>query len=136
VKYLLLLALAACGSRPPVITWASSGTVVTERIVLANNGNGQYTSMTGGAVDKDERLSLTTDQFNELVEMLRSRHACQLAHDPAYTPVPNESTITLELALPDLRCKVELWDLEWQRQARDIFETMRSMRPLRPKKAR
>ncbi|HEU4735228.1 MAG TPA: hypothetical protein VFT22_45365 [Kofleriaceae bacterium] len=136
MKHLLLIALAACGSRPPVVTWASGGTSVTERITIASNGQGHYLSVNNGTVDKDERLELTKDQLDELKELLRSHHACELAHDPAYTPVANEGTVTLELSFPDLRCKVMLWDLEWQHQARDIVETMHSMRPLRPKKVR
>ena len=50
----------------------------------------------------------------------------------AYKPVAGEAKISLELAFPDQRCKVALWDLEWQRgPAKEITETMRSMRPLR-----
>ncbi|HET7506505.1 MAG TPA: hypothetical protein VFK02_36045 [Kofleriaceae bacterium] len=136
MRYLVLFALAACGAKPPVVSWVSTGTGLTERITLASNGRGSYVSVSNGAVDKDERLELTGDQFGELKELFRSKHACELAHDPAYTPVPDESSVTLELSFPDLRCKVTLWDIEWQHQAREIVETMRSMRPLRVKKGR
>jgi hypothetical protein len=53
-----------------------------------------------------------------------------MTHDPAYTPVANEGQTTVELSIDDLQCTVTLYDLEWQRKAKNIVETMRSMRPL------
>jgi hypothetical protein len=84
---------------------------------------------------KEQRVQLTRDQIDELEELLRTRRACELAHDPAYTPSPEEAQTTLELAFPDQHCKVVLWSTEWQQgRAKDIAETMRSMRPLRPER--
>jgi hypothetical protein len=125
-------ALAACGPNPPVVKWARTGTSVTERIELKSSGDGSYISTLNGIEDKNERVILTKEQVEELAELLRSKHACELAHDPAYTPAPEEGEITLELAFPDLHCKIVLWALEWQQpRAKDIAETMQSMKPLR-----
>jgi hypothetical protein len=132
VRYLILIALAACGPKHLVVTWVSAGTSTSERIEIESNGHGQYTSATDGVMEKNERLDLTKDQLGELAEVFRTHHACQLAEDPTYTPVAGEGKISLELAFPDQRCKVVLWDFEWQRgHAKEITETMRSMRPLR-----
>lgn len=104
---------------------------VTERIELGSSGDGSYTSALGGAQEKSERLTLTRDQFAELEELFRTQKACQLAHDPSYTPGPEEGQTTLELAFPDQHCTVVMWNAEWQRgSAREITETMHSMRPL------
>jgi hypothetical protein len=117
--------------------WVTSGTSASERIEIAANGEGQYTSAIDGVPEKDERVSLSREQVNELAELLRTQHACELAGDPAYTPVPGEGKTTLELAFPDQHCKVVLWDFEWQRgRAKEITETMHSMRPLRAPRKR
>src|SRR5262245_24571697 len=133
MRYLPLLAitLAACGPKQPVVTWARTGTGVTERIELLSSGDGNYTSSING-VDKNERVVLSKDQVNELDELLRSKRACELSHDPAYTPGPEEGQTTLELAFPGLTCKVVMSTFEWQQgSAKEIAETMQSMRPLR-----
>jgi hypothetical protein len=115
-----------------VVTWVSAGANTSERIEIENNGHGLYTSATDGVPEKNERLDLTKAQLDELAEVFRTHHACGLAEDPTYKPVAGEAKISLELAFPDQRCKVVLWDLEWQRgRAKEITETMRSMRPLR-----
>src|SRR4051812_40163980 len=98
--------LLGCGPKPLVVTWATSGTRAVERIELEANGQGHSTSTTDGATDKTVSVILDKAQLNELAEMLRSRHACELTDDPAYTPVPGEGKITLEVAFPDLHCKV------------------------------
>jgi hypothetical protein len=116
------------------VTWGSSTQSTTERIEFASGGEGSYTHTSNGVEDKHERVSLTKDQLHELLELFRTQHACELAHDPTYTPAPDEGQTTLELALPDQHCKIVLWDTEWLRgPARDITETMRSMRPVRLK---
>jgi len=112
--------------------WGSSSLSATERIEFTSSGEGSYTHASSGVQDKHERVSLTNEQFRELIELFRTQHACELAHDPTYTPAPDEGQTTLELALPDQHCKIVLWDTEWRRgRARDITETMHSMRPLR-----
>jgi hypothetical protein len=129
---LVTIALFACGSNHPVVKWARSGTGVTERIELKSSGDGSYVSTLNGVEDKNERVILTKDQVEELAELFRSKKACELTHDPAYTPAPEEGEITLELAFPDLHCKIVLWALEWQQpRAKEIAETMQSMKPLR-----
>ena len=134
MRYLSLLILAGCGAKHPVVTWANMGKGVTERIELQSSGDGNYTSTIDGQPHKDQRVILSKEQIEELQEMLRSKRACELAHDPAYTPAPDEGQTTLELAFPDQHCKVVLWNLEWQQgAAKDIAETMQSMRPLKPK---
>ena len=111
--------------------WVSSSKTTAERIEYTRSGNGRYTHSSNGVQDADESVSLTDDQFRELTELFRTQHACELAHDPTYTPAPDEGQTTLELALPDQRCKIVLWDTEWRRDpARPITETMHSMRPL------
>lgn len=133
MRYLSLIALVACTPKHPVVTWGSSSMGMSERIEIAGDAQGSYTHTTNGVEDKNERLSFTNDQFRELIELFRTQHACELAHDPTYTPVPDEGQTTLELAFPDQHCKIVLWDAEWQRgPAREITETMHSMRPLRP----
>ncbi len=115
-----------------MVIWGSARVGATERIEIISAGQGSYTHTTNGVEDKNERLSFTNDQLRELIELFRSQHACELAHDPTYTPAPDEGQTTLELALPDQHCKIVLWDTEWQRgRAREITETMHSMRPLR-----
>jgi hypothetical protein len=137
VKYLVFVMLAGCGPRHYVVTWATSGTSATERIELEASGDGHYTSATDGAPEKDERVILDKDQFNELAEMFRAHRVCELTDDPAYVPVPGEGKTTLEVAFPDLHCKVTLWNYTWrQGRAKDISETMRSMRPLRVPRSR
>jgi hypothetical protein len=112
--------------------WASSGTSASERIEIASNGEGRYTSATDGVTDKDERVVLSKDQLHELAEVFRTQHACELTGDPAYTPGAGEGKTTLELALPDQHCKIVLWEFEWQHgRAKEITETMHAMRPLR-----
>ena len=133
MRYLLLSALVACGPKHVAVTWVTTGTSTSERIEIESNGQGNYTRALDGVVEKDERLQFTKDQLDEIVEVFRSQRACELADDPAYTPVAGEGRITLELALPDLHCKVSLWNLEWERgRAKAITETMHSMRPVRP----
>jgi hypothetical protein len=129
----LALTLIACGPKPLVVTWAHSGGTMTERIELTSSGAGHYTSTINGVADKTEDVILSKDQINELDELFRSKGVCQLAHDPSYTPVPDEGQTTLELAFPDQHCKVVLPTSEWQNgRAKDVAETMQSMRPLRP----
>jgi len=132
VRYLLLVTLVACGPKPAVVMWTTTTASTTEHLELTSGGRGQYTTARDGVKDKDEPVALSTDQISELAELFRAQHACELTSDPAYTPVPDEGKTTLELAFPDQRCKVVLWDLEWQHgRAREIADTMRSMRPLR-----
>ena len=80
-----------------------------------------------------ERLDLRqVADAGDLDELFLSQGACQLHHDPEYTPRSDEGETTLELAFPDQVCKVVLWNTEWNRgRAQPIAETMRSMRPLR-----
>jgi hypothetical protein len=136
MRYLLLIALAACGPSRVVVTWSSTGTATSERIEIKSSGDGNYTSTNNhGVVEKDERVVLTGDQVHELDELFLTQGACRLQHDPEYTPKPSEGQTTLELAFPDQVCKVVLWNTEWDRgRAQPIAETMRSMRPLRPQK--
>jgi hypothetical protein len=138
VRYLLLVALVACASKHPVVTWVSSGTSASERIEIPSSGYGRYTSASNGVAEKDESVILSNDQLNELAELFRTQRVCELADDPAYKPAPGEGRTTLELAFPDQHCKVSLWDFAWQHgRAKDITETMHSMRPLRqPRPAR
>jgi hypothetical protein len=136
VKYLplLLSALVAC-SRHPVIVWGGASTGENIEIVIDSGGRGSYKTSSAGVEDLDEALAFTKGQVRELEEEFRSHHVCELVHDPSYTPAENEGQTTLELMFDDLTCKVTLYDLEWQRgNARDIAQTMRSMRPLRTQK--
>ena len=136
MKYLLPIALTACAPKLPVVTWVSSITGVTEHVVVRSNGDVSFTSSAGGAPGSAEHLSLLKEQVEELHELVRTQRACELAHDPAYTPAPDEGQTTLELAFPDQHCKIVLWNREWQQgRAREIAETMRSMRPLGSRKA-
>lgn len=131
MRYLLLLSLAACGSTRVVVKWSSTGAGTNERIEIPSSGNGNYTRTDNGRVEKDERVILTSDQVHELDELFLSQGACQLKHDPEYTPRSDEGQTTLELTFPDQTCKVVLWNTEWDRgRAQPIAETMRSMRPL------
>lgn len=132
MRYLLLLSLAACGPSRVVVKWWSSGAGTNERIEIKSSGHGNYTSTSNGVVEKDELVILTDAQVHELDELFLSQGACQLHHDPEYTPRSDEGQTTLELAFPDQVCKVVLWNTEWNRgRAQPITETMRSMRPLR-----
>ena len=134
MKYLVIIMVIGCGPKPPVVTWASASMGVNEHVEVRSDGEVIYTTSTNGVQDKNERLSLSTDQVEELADMFRAQKACELVHDPSYTPAPDEGQTTLDLAFPDLRCKVTLWNQEWQRgRARDIEETMHSMR-LRPQR--
>jgi hypothetical protein len=129
VKYLVLAALAACGPKPAVVTWVSSITGVDEHVVVRSNGDVSFTSSSD---DKAEHLSLLKEQVQELAELFRAQRACELTHDPDHRPAPDEGQTTLEIAFPDQRCKIVLWNREWQQgRAREIAETMRSLRPLR-----
>lgn len=135
MRYLLLIALAGCGPSRVVVKWTNTGTTISERIEIKRSGDGNYTITNNGVVEKDERVVLTTDQVHELDELFLGQGACQLHHDPEYTPRPGESQTTLELAFPDQACKVVLWNTEWERgRAQPITETMHSMRPRRPQK--
>jgi hypothetical protein len=132
MRYVLPIVLAACGGKPPVVTWSTSGTAMNERIEVHSGGDVQYTTTVNGVVDKSERLSLSSDQVAELDDIFRSQGACQLVHEPGYTPQPDEGQTTLVIAFPNQRCTVVLWNREWERgPAQPISETMRSMRPLR-----
>lgn len=134
MRYLLPIALAACAPKPLVVTWVSSMTGTTEHVEVRSNGDVSFTTSIGGAPGSAEHLSLLKEQVEELHELVRTQHACELAHDPAYTPAPDEGQTTLELAFPDQHCKIVLWNREWQQdRAREIAETMRSMRPLKPR---
>lgn len=132
MRYLLLLALAACGPTRVVLKWWSTGAGTNERIELKSSGHGNYISTNNGVVEKDEPVILTDDQVHEIDELFRTQGACQLHHDPEYTPRSDEGQTTLELMFPDQACKVVLWNTEWNRgRAQPIAETMHSMRPLR-----
>lgn len=134
MRYLLPLplALAACGPSRVVLKWSTTGAGTHERIEIKSSGNGNYTSTHNGGAPADELVVLTSDQVHELDDLFISQGACQLHHDPEYTPRPDEGQTTLELAFPDQTCKVVLWNTEWDRgRAQPIAETMRSMRPLR-----
>jgi hypothetical protein len=131
MRYLLVIALAACGAKSSVVTWVTSGTGLNERIEVQSNGHVSYTSTLAGAKQKDDFVVLSREQVEELDEVFRSQHACELAHDPAYTPGESEGKTTLVLAFPDQHCTVVLWNAEWERgHAQPITETMRSMRPM------
>lgn len=133
MRCLVLLALVACSAGKPVVRWTSAGLGATERIEIKSSGDGNYTSTINGMKNRDERVVLSKTQVEEIDELFRTQGACQLAHDPAYTPVADEGQTTLELLFPDQTCKIVLWNREWDRgNARPIAETMRSMRPLRP----
>lgn len=134
MRCLIVLVLVGCGARQSVVTWANVGNGVTERIALSSSGDGSYSSTINGVPRPEERVILTKDQLDEVAEMMRTRRVCELTHDPAYTPSPDEGQTTLELSFPDLHCKIVLWNLEWQARAKDIVETMQSMRPLKPKR--
>ncbi|HET9620427.1 MAG TPA: hypothetical protein VFP84_03595 [Kofleriaceae bacterium] len=125
-----LAGLAACGATRTVIVWENQGNGESTRTAIENNGGGQYTATADGVQHDDEQLSFTKGQIHELAELYRNRRVCEMSHDPAYTPVANEGQTTLVLDLEDLHCSVTLYDLEWEKKAKDITETMRSMRPL------
>jgi hypothetical protein len=132
VRYFILLALVACGSRQTVVVWGGSAAGEHGRMEIGSNGESRYVTVADGAEIASERVVLTKDQVRELDELIRAKHACELVHDPAYTPSPDEIQITLEVTYPDQRCKVTLYELEWLRgPAREIAETMQSMRPIR-----
>ena len=133
MRYLILIALVGCAAKRAVVKWATVAPKATERIELRSSGDGSYTSTTEGIETKSERVVLSPDQLAELAELFRTQKVCQLVHDPAYTPGPEEGQTTLELAFPDQHCTVVLWNTEWLRgSAKEITETMHSMRPLRP----
>src|SRR5262249_32770781 len=126
MRYLLLIALAGCGPSLVVVKWTSTGTALSEHIEIKRSGDGNYTITNNGLVGKDERLVLTTAQVPELAELFLGQSACQLHHDPQYTPRSGEGQTTLELAFPDQVCKVVLWNTEWEHgRAQPITETMR-----------
>jgi hypothetical protein len=133
MRYLSLVLLAACAASRPVVTWTIARSGGEERVEVRSNGDVEFTATNDGVKEKPETLRLTREQVSELDDILRTQHACQLAHDPAYTPAPDESQTTLVVAFSDQQCTVTLWNSEWRRgPARDISETMRSMR-LKPK---
>lgn len=123
-------ALAACGATHPAVVWSAQGTGETTTITIDNHGVGQFTATVDGVLDDDEQLAFTKGQLHELVELYRSHGVCEMSHDPAYKPVENEGQTTVKLDAEDLHCEITLYDLEWQKKAKDIVETMRSMRPL------
>lgn len=133
MKYVLLLGLVACGSHQTVVVWgrASTGPEEVAQVEVGSNGESRYVTLANGVETASERVVLSKDQVRELDEMIREKHACELVHDPAYTPAPDEIQLTLDVRFPDQRCKVTLYELEWRRSpARDVAETMRSMRPI------
>lgn len=133
MRYLSLVLLAACAAGRPVVTWTIARSSGEERVEVRSNGDVEFTATNGGVKEKPETLRLTKEQVSELDDILRNQHACELAHDPAYTPGADEGQTTLVVAFSDQQCKVTLWHSEWQRgRAREISETMRSMR-LKPK---
>jgi hypothetical protein len=132
MRHVLLLALAACGAKPTVATWTTTGPGLNERIEVQRDGHVKYTSSVNGVENRSEEVALNKEQVEEIDELFRSHDACKLAHDPAYTPQPDEGKTTLVLAFPEQRCTIELWNREWERPAAlPVSETMRSMRPLR-----
>ena len=133
MRYLSLIVLAACGSSRPVVTWTVARATSQERVEVREDGEIVFTATNGGVEEKPESLRLTKDQVSELGDILRSQHACELAHDPAYTPTPDEGQITMVIAFDNQACKVTMFASEWLRgRAHEISETMRSMRS-RPK---
>jgi hypothetical protein len=127
----LVIAVAACAAKPAVVSWVTSGTDLNERIEIQSSGHVSYTTTLNGTKQKDDLVILSSEQVDELDEVFRNQHACDLAHDPSYTPGENEGQTTLVLAFPDQHCTVVLWNAEWERgRAQPITETMRSMRPL------
>jgi hypothetical protein len=132
MRHVVLLALAACGSRPAVATWTTTGPGLNERVEVQSDGHVKYTSTVNGVETRVEEIALTKDQVEEIDELFRGHGACKLVHDPEYTPQPDEGKTTLVLAFPEQRCTIELWNREWERgSAVPVSETMRSMRPLR-----
>jgi hypothetical protein len=121
--------LAGCGGSHRVIAWSAEGSGEIAVTSIEKAGHGQYTATVDGVQQDDVPLGFTKGQIRELAELYRTNHVCELRHDPAYTPVADEGQTTLELDLEDLHCKVTLYDLEWEKLARPVTETMRSMRP-------
>lgn len=143
MRYLaaVLLSLVACGgSGHRVLKWTGSTTGEDVIITLDSNGEGTYATVVDGTPDEPERVKLSESQVGEVGELFRTRNACAFKHDPTYAPPPGEPQTTVELTFADLNCVVTLYNGEWQRgEARDLFETMRSLKPLRqrgPKKNR
>ena len=133
MRYLSLIVLAACGSSRPVVTWTVARATSQERVEVREDGEIVFTATNGGVEEKPESLRLSKDQVSELGDILRSQRACELAHDPAYTPTPDEGQITMVIAFENQSCKVTMFASEWLRgRAHEISETMRSMRT-RPK---
>ena len=129
----LLVLLAACAPVRPVVMWTIARTGGEQRIEVSSNGDVKITATNDGVEEKPESIRLTKDQVSELGDMLRSQRACELAHEPGYTPTADEGQTTLTVAFADQQCKVTLWNSEWLRgRAREISETMRSMK-IRPK---
>jgi hypothetical protein len=133
MRYLSLIVLAACGSGRPVVTWTVARAMSQERVEVHEGGEIVFSATNNGVEEKPESLRLTKEQVSELGEILRNQHACELAHDPAYTPTPDEGQITMVIAFSGQQCKVTMFASEWLRgRAHEISETMRSMRT-RPK---
>src|ERR1043165_6222250 len=129
MRYLSLILLAACGSSRPVVTWTGARPTSEGRVEVRESGETVFTATNGGVGGKPESLRMEKDQVSELGDLLRSQHACERAHDPAYTPTPDEGQITLLIAFSDQHCKVTMSAGEWLRgRAPEISETMRSMR--------
>lgn len=129
---LVIITLAGCAPPRPVVTWVSTITGLNERVEVRSNGDVRYTTTSRGVTGRPQELKLSKEQVEELGDLLRTQRACELAHDPSFTPMPDEGQTTLEVAFPDMRCKIVLWNREWQRdRSREIVDTLRSMRPLR-----
>ena len=127
---LALVASVGCGATHTAIVWGAHGVGETTTITIDNHGSGQFTATADGVIDDDEPLSFTKGQLHELIELFRGHNVCGMSHDSAYKPVDNEGQTTVKLDAEDLQCEVTLYDLEWEKKAKDIVETMRSMRPL------
>lgn len=126
---LSLVLLAACAPARPVVMWTTTRASREDRVEIRDNGDVIYTIIRNGVTERSESIRLTSEQVDELGDVLRSQRACELAHEPDYTPGADEAQTTLAITYPDLHCKVTLWHTEWQRgRARDISDTMRSMR--------
>src|SRR5690242_12057305 len=113
MRCLSLDLLAACTPARPVAMWTVARPGSEERVEVRDNGDIIYVATNNGVEEKPETLKMSQDQVSELGDVLRHHQACQLAHEPGYTPDADEGQTTLVLSFPDQRCKVTLWNSEW-----------------------